>query len=98
MNNCVHTFLQSIPCGRVTTYTDVARACGMSNPRFVSRVLRDHDDPEIPCYKVVRADGTLANGYLFGGKDAQRKRLENDGIEIDTQGRIKDFSHVVWRG
>lgn len=99
MDNCVHTFLRSIPRGRVTTYADVARFCGIRNPRLVSRVLRDHDDSDtIPCYKVVRSDGTIADGYLFGGREAQRRRLVKDGITVSKQGRIENFSAVVWRG
>ena len=47
-----------IPEGFVTTYGDLAPGA----PRFVGTVLASCHDPDVPWQRVVRADGTLAQG------------------------------------
>jgi O-6-methylguanine DNA methyltransferase len=75
---------QKIPKGKVTTYSEIARALG--NPgasRAVGNALRRNACPDrIPCYRVVRSDGS-PGGYS-GVMDSLGKirRLERDGIGI----------------
>lgn len=62
--------VRSIPPGFVRTYGDISRGA----PRFAGTVLaRIHDD-RVPWHRVVRADGTLAQG------ERQRRRLEDEGV------------------
>ena len=56
--------------GFVTTYGDLYP----SAPRFAGNVLGQCDDPKVPWYRVVRADGTLAQGAR------QREKLEAEGV------------------
>ena len=73
-----------IPKGSVTTYSEIARALG--NPgaaRAVGNALRKNAFPDrIPCYRVVRSDGS-PGGYS-GVMDSREKilRLEKDGIVV----------------
>jgi O-6-methylguanine DNA methyltransferase len=73
---------KKIPKCKVTTYSEIARALG--NPkasRAVGNALNRNTRPDIiPCYKVVRCDGSVG-GYASGSKEKIR-RLEKDGIEI----------------
>jgi methylated-DNA-protein-cysteine methyltransferase related protein len=62
--------VRSIPEGFVTTYGDLAPGA----PRFAGRVLAGCHDPDVPWQRVVRADGTLAQG------DRQRRLLEAEGV------------------
>ena len=62
--------IRAIPEGFVRTYGDVSPGA----PRFAGHVLRDLDAPDVPWWRVVRADGTLAAG------EAQRLRLEAEGV------------------
>jgi methylated-DNA-protein-cysteine methyltransferase related protein len=62
--------VRSIPEGFVTTYGDLAPGA----PRFAGSVLARCHDPDIPWQRVVRADGTLAQG------DRQRRLLEAEGV------------------
>jgi methylated-DNA-protein-cysteine methyltransferase related protein len=62
--------IRSIPCGRVTTYGDLAPGA----PRFAGAVLADCRDPDVPWQRIVRADGSLAKG------DRQRRLLEAEGV------------------
>jgi methylated-DNA-protein-cysteine methyltransferase-like protein len=60
----------SIPPGRVTTYADLSPEA----PRFAGAVLASLHDPAVPWQRVVRADGSLAQGKR------QRELLEAEGV------------------
>jgi alkylated DNA nucleotide flippase Atl1 len=62
--------IRAIPEGFVRTYGDVSPGA----PRFAGHVLRTVHAPDLPWWRVVRADGTLAAG------DKQRERLEAEGV------------------
>jgi len=61
--------IRAIPEGFVRTYGDVSPGA----PRFTGTVLRLTDE-DVPWWRVVRADGSLAKG------DRQRERLEAEGV------------------
>jgi alkylated DNA nucleotide flippase Atl1 len=50
--------VRAIPSGSVATYGDVSPGA----PRFAGSVLFAADDPDLPWWRVVRADGSLAKG------------------------------------
>jgi alkylated DNA nucleotide flippase Atl1 len=54
----VLTAIRAIPEGFVRTYGDVSPGA----PRFTGAVLFECDDPELPWWRVVRTDGSLAKG------------------------------------
>jgi alkylated DNA nucleotide flippase Atl1 len=54
----------------VRTYGDVSPGA----PRFAGAVLFECDDPDLPWWRVVRADGSLAKG------DRQRAQLIAEGV------------------
>lgn len=62
--------VRGIPVGFVRTYGDVSPGA----PRFAGSVLAAADDPVLPWWRVVRADGSLAKGRR------QRARLEAEGV------------------
>jgi alkylated DNA nucleotide flippase Atl1 len=62
--------IKAVPPGFVTTYGDVCPGA----PRFTGAVLARHHDPALPWHRVVRADGSLAQGAR------QRSLLEAEGI------------------
>ncbi len=62
--------MQEIPPGFVRTYGDVSPGA----PRFAGAVLFECDDPDLPWWRVVRADGSLAKGAR------QRERLVAEGV------------------
>jgi alkylated DNA nucleotide flippase Atl1 len=62
--------VRSIPEGFVSTYGDVSPGA----PRFAGTVLFQADDPDLPWWRVVRADGSLAKG------DRQRVLLRAEGV------------------
>lgn len=62
--------VRKIPPGFVRAYSDVDPGA----PRNAGRVLFDHDEPDLPWHRVVRADGSLARG------ERQRRLLEAEGV------------------
>jgi len=62
--------VREIPAGFVRTYGDVSPGA----PRFAGAVLFECDEPDLPWWRVVRADGSLAKG------DRQRQRLIAEGV------------------
>jgi methylated-DNA-protein-cysteine methyltransferase related protein len=62
--------VREIPPGFVRTYGDVSPGA----PRFAGTVLFECDDPDLPWWRVVRADGSLAKGAR------QRRHLIAEGV------------------
>ncbi len=54
------------------TYGDVAPR----TPRLVGRLLAEADDPALPWWRVVRADGTLTQG------ERQHALLDAEGVPL----------------
>ena len=79
----VFKLLKEIPKGKVTTYKELTKKAGLKNPRQVGRIIHTNNQPEFyPCHRVVRSDGTLAEGYKYGGQDGQKKRLIGEGVKF----------------
>jgi methylated-DNA-protein-cysteine methyltransferase-like protein len=74
--------VRSIPEGFVRTYGDVSPGA----PRFAGTVLFRDDDPDLPWWRVVRADGSLAKG------DRQRALLIAEGVPF--RGRRVDMARA----
>ncbi len=80
----IYELLSEIPDGKVTTYGSIAEKLGSRHyARTVGNALHiNPDGDKYPCYKVVNSNGKLSVNYAFGGIEAQKKRLEADGIEV----------------
>lgn len=87
----VYKLVRKIPRGKVTTYGIIGKKLKMS-PRVVGHALHLNPDYDLtPCHRVVDRNGRVAPGYAFGGKDVQKKLLEQEGV------LFKDESHVNLR-
>ena len=75
----VYAVVKKIPAGSVMTYKEVAEKIGHSRAyRAVGMILSKNYDPQIPCHRVIRSDGSLA-GYNRGGIPAKKKILQKEG-------------------
>ena len=85
MKEKVYDFVKNVPQGKVVTYGQIAEYLGNKNlARTVGNILHENPDGEkYPCYKVVNREGRLAEQYAFGGANAQREKLEADGIVVE---------------
>jgi methylated-DNA-protein-cysteine methyltransferase-like protein len=67
--------VRSIPAGHVTTYADLSPEA----PRYAGAVLASYHAPDVPWQRVVRADGSLAQG------ERQRRLLEAEDVPFDGE-------------
>ena len=94
----IYEAVKKIPKGKVATYAQVAEMAGNKKmSRAVGNALHKNPDPEhIPCFRVVNSKGELAPAFAFGGEDEQRKRLEEDGVEVkDGKVDLKKYGMEV---
>jgi O-6-methylguanine DNA methyltransferase len=84
-----------IPKGKVATYKQIAQLVGLKNPRHVGQILHKNPSPDkYPCHRVVRSDGSVADGYAFGERFAQIALLRQEGV-VFLGGRT-DIFHFKW--
>lgn len=97
MNLIEYTYylVRQIPAGRVSTYGAVAKALGNKGyARAVGKYMNKNPDADtMPCFKIVKSDGTLG-GFGLGINDKIR-RLKKDGIEV-KDGKIINFKCVFF--
>ncbi|MGN0806214.1 MAG: MGMT family protein, partial [Candidatus Coproplasma sp.] len=86
----VYQAVRQIPLGKVATYGDIAKQIGAPRcARQVGWALHNNPRPiEIPCHRVVFADGSLSAGFAFGGAQAQRELLESEGVAVSPDNKV----------
>lgn len=86
----VYNMVKQVPEGTVATYGQIARLIGEPRKaRYVGYALHVNPEPgTIPCHRIVFADGRLANGFAFGGPQAQRDLLAAEGVAFLDDGRV----------
>ena len=74
----VRDAVRQIPKGQTRSYGDIAKAVGYPlAARAVGTVMKNNYDPNVPCHRVIRTDGTLG-AYNRGG-ERKRRMLEEEG-------------------
>lgn len=66
----IKELIRRLPVGFVATYGDLSPGA----PRLAGHVLSASDDDDLPWFRVVRADGSLAKGAR------QRRLLRAEGV------------------
>lgn len=86
----IYEVVKRIPKGKVATYGQVAFLAGNRRwSRIVGYALHANPDPSvIPCHRVVNRNGEVAESYIFGGANAQKHKLEQEGVIFEADGRI----------
>lgn len=70
--------VKHIPTGKTMTYGEVAEAAGSPNAyRAVGSIMKYNYEPNIPCHRVVRSDGTL--GQYNRGAERKEALLREEG-------------------
>lgn len=86
----VYAEVGKIPPGSVCTYGTIAELAGY--PKAAREVgfamSRASASWGLPFHRVVNKKGTLAPDYAFGGKDKQRRLLEDEGITFIDEDTI----------
>lgn len=90
----VFEVVKRVPPGHVTTYGDVAAALGMrSVARKVGHALAalPADREDVPWHRVINAQGKISRPVESESGARQCARLEADGIEVRSSGRVAEF-------
>ena len=70
--------VRNIPRGQTRSYAQVANAAGNARAyRAVGTIMKNNHDPNVPCHRVIKSDGTLG-GYNRGPARKQ-KILREEG-------------------
>ena len=70
--------------GEVTTYGEIAEVAGYPGlSRHVGHLLASHDDPDLPWWRVVNANGRLVPGHEI----EQTRLLASEGVDC-RDGRV----------
>ncbi len=75
----VYEVVRHIPAGKTLTYKEVAHLAGSPRAfRAVGNILNKNYNPEIPCHRVIRSDGSTG-GYNRGA-EMKIKKLNDEGV------------------
>lgn len=95
-NKKVWAALKLIPCGRVTTYKELAKY--LSKPKAARAVGnacgKNPNAPRVPCHRVVKSDGSLG-GYA-GGIKRKIYLLKKEGVKIGNK-KIENFRGKIYK-
>lgn len=89
----VYKKLLQVPKGKVTTYSELAKAVGLKNgQRTIGRIMNKNPFPVIvPCHRVILSNGKIG-GYAWGEK-IKTNMLSKEGIKI-RKGKILDSDKI----
>lgn len=93
----VYSITRRIPVGTVATYGQIARLAGNDRAaRAVGFFMKMNPfAPEVPCHRVVSADGSLTGYSAKGGLARKHQLLKEEGV-VFKNGRI-DLSVSRWK-
>jgi methylated-DNA-protein-cysteine methyltransferase-like protein len=93
----VREWIAAIPPGKVATYGQIARLAGKPRgARQVSWILHSQSGKyRLPWQRVVGASGRISLP-LGKGFFEQRRRLRQEGVNVDDRGRI-ELKKFRWR-
>jgi len=78
----VYEVVRRVPAGKVVSYGVVASLLGTS-ARAVGRALNANTFREVPCHRVVMADGKV--GGFNRGMREKVKLLREEGVDVDGE-------------
>ena len=89
----VYKKLLQVPRGKVTTYSELAKAVGLKNgQRAIGRIMNKNPFPVIvPCHRVILSNGKIG-GYAWG-ENVKTNMLSKEGIKIKN-GKILDNNKI----
>ena len=82
----VYLELLKVPAGTTITYGELARRIGCRSAQAIGQALkRNPFAPEVPCHRVVAADGSIG-GYC-GKRDGEQIKRKRELLEIEQKDR-----------
>jgi methylated-DNA-protein-cysteine methyltransferase-like protein len=81
-----------IPEGKVATYGMIAAWCGSPRAARIVGGIAHLGNPALPWQRVVKADGSLAEGY-YGGVTGHEAALRSEGVTV-VNGKVAMREHL----
>jgi len=91
----VYALVAQIPKGRVMTYGQIAALCGRPRAARIVGGIAHWGDPSLPWQRVVKKDGSLAEGFP-GGTEGHAQVLRQEGVTVNKHYRI-DIQELLWQ-
>jgi O-6-methylguanine DNA methyltransferase len=83
--------IAKVPKGSVTTYGQIAKYLGTKAVQAVGTAVgKNPYAPEVPCHRVVPANGKIGNYSAPGGVKRKIALLQKEGVQV-KDGKIVDF-------
>lgn len=94
----IYNQVRKIPAGNVATYGQIAFLSGKPGAsRAVGFALHHNPEPGvIPCHRVVFKDGSVTQGFAFGGPEVQKMMLEQEGVTFTPDGKVDMKKHLYY--
>lgn len=90
----VNALVSAIPKGKVMTYGQIAALCGSPRAARIVGGIAHWGNPELPWQRVVKKDGSLAEGYP-GGVTGHEEQLRKENVSL--VGGMVDMEKHLWR-
>jgi methylated-DNA-protein-cysteine methyltransferase related protein len=91
----VYEVVAQIPKGRVMTYGQIASLCGRPRAARIVGGVAHYGDPSLPWHRVVKKDGSLAEGYP-GGTEGHAAALVAEGVEAGKDFKV-NIEELLWQ-
>lgn len=83
----VYSVCARIPKGKVSTYSQIARAISRpGSARAVGNALNKNRSEAVPCHRVIRSDGSV--GGFASGTRMKAMMLRGEGVQIMENGKV----------
>lgn len=93
----IYAWVRQIPPGKVATYGQIARLCGMHRgARIVGYAMASCPAGSgVPCHRVVDRGGHTKKAFDTMMPDTQRILLEGEGVSFLMDGRV-NLAECLW--
>jgi methylated-DNA-[protein]-cysteine S-methyltransferase len=93
----VYALARRIPKGKVVTYGELARLAGHPGAaRAVGQFMKTNPfAPQVPCHRVVAANGALTGYSASGGLKKKKALLIREGVKF--KGKRVDLARSEWK-
>lgn len=93
----VYAWVRQIPPGKVATYGQIARLCGIPRgARVVGYAMASCPAGScVPCHRVVDREGRTKKAFDTFMPDTQRMLLEAEGVAFLPDGRV-NMAKCLW--
>lgn len=92
----IYQLVSRIPLGNVSTYGQLSLLAGSPRAARIVGAALANAPAGLPCHRVLYRDGSLCCDQAFGGKEIQRKLLEQEGVPFLPDGRV-DLKRCLWQ-